>query len=457
MKFSSDVSLTRRSAIAVVSCLWNQPNIIADVENFLLSYNYTSDYWNSIEFKVLSSLKKLEIPKELKLMLENLLQPMGKQIYKWVSHTRFSCQAYPRFSKQIMFTHTEHGTLDYIKTSRLIIDCCSENMLRFHIACIFCLEDVILKLWPDVKHTLLERINTYPFFINVTSVMYWVHYLNGTVKEMMTLYEYCGEKNNFAFAFYLKLDDRCITSINYFLLQMEPDKRQRLILKALQKMLSCARPHDGNILISLFSHLKEKDIDQIINEKTYAVLASLLDWPCTEYFMAVANSSWNNLSNSNYMNIFIDIIESVADYCIGDIYKILAKQFWKFAPLAFKRYVIQKCISGTFLSRLFQYENADDIVQIVLNDCSPDERQQIIFYFESFNICDFLVRKERWKSLKLFVKSCISSPAVLDEFMMLYTTYEFWDKEGSALRTTIFFKNIGEWYNIVDFDLHGTH
>lgn len=446
MEFSSDKSLTNRAAIAVVSSLWNQHCIIADIENLLFSYNYICDHWKFIECKIFSSLKELELPNELKFKLKNLLQPMGKQICKWVSHTRFSCQVYPQFLKPIMFVWTEKGTLDYIKTTRLILECCSDKMLCFHIACIFCIEDVILKLWPDVRHSLLEMINTNSFCVNVTSVMYWVYYLNDDVEELMSFYEYYGEKDPSTFAFFVKLHERCISSVTYFLQKIPSEKRYRLILTAIHRIVSGTRCHDGNILLFLFSYLKESDIAQIINENAYSVLASLLDWPCTEHFMAVANSSWNNLTNSNFLNLFQDIIECVAEFDMGDIYKNLAKQFWKFAPFSFKEYVIQKCISGTFLKRSFQYKNTDDIIHMILNDCSSSEKHQIIFYFESINICDFLVRKERWNSLKLFLKICISSPVVLEEFMDLYAKYKFYDYEASLLRTAIFFKNIKEWY-----------
>lgn len=446
MSFSSNTRLTHKASIAVIASLWNQPDVIVDVKNLILG-SPNNKTWRSIENNVISILHAIMLPKELKLMLNDLVQPMGMQICKWICLTQSTFQACSDFPESIIFIWTERGILDYSKTAKLIIDSSSDKILCYCLACIFCIEEIILKLWPCVGTFFYEKISRDLCAVGSNAVIYWTYYLNGATEKLMSLTEYCGVRNPYEFGLLFILDSKCVSSLSYFLKFIQPERKQRLVFLALQTVFHTTRPHDGNVVVFLYSHLTEYEIDQIVRENCYYVLSSLLEWPCQEFFMPIANSHWNSLSNLDYLNLLQDLAEFVSKYYVGDVYRTLFKQFWKSSPLPFKEYVKGKCLSGTFLSRLFLYENTEEIIQTIFHDCTHDERQHMIFYFEGMNLCDLLVKKQKWNYLKLLVKNCIQDQSTLQEFIKQYKKDKFFlCSEEVKLRGNILFEKMKEWY-----------
>lgn len=445
MEFSSNIRLVDRANIAVISSLWNQCDIVTDIKNFVLD-KPDCQPWSHIETKVFSILENILIPDVLKDNLRKLIQPLGMQILKWVSLVKSTVQAYPNLPDSITFVWNARGIFNYTETTEMFIKSCSDKNLCFCLACIFCIEETILELWPDVGSCLHEKLKRNPGVIEAVAVVYWTHVLSGEINKLMILTEYCGVKDIHVFGF-LFFGVKCISSLSYFLKRINRDSRQRLIKRVLHNIFNATRPHDGNVVFFLFSQLTEYDVKQIIIENVYKVLTSFLEWPCVEFFMPVATSTWKKLSFLDYLNLFLDIVEFISQYHLSDIYINLIKQFWRSTPPSFKEYLIHKCINGTFLSRLFLYKNTDEIIQMIFNDCSAEERQSMIFFFEGMNLCDLLAKKEKWDSLKLLVKNCIPNKYILIEFIEKYKHFKYYiQSKESKLRSEVLFQKMNDWY-----------
>lgn len=447
MEFSYNTSLTYRAVVSVLSTLWNHKSIRKDINIFILE-NEQSKSWPQIEQDVLSAIEKLIVPHTVKIHLKNFVQPMGMQIINWISFTRPVFKTYQHCSLSVCYKWTEIGTLDYYKTAEDIIkQNYSQKILSFCLACMFCMKEIVINLWPDVKEDISDKMVSDMYSIGCITVEYWLSYLSNSVGMETTSHtDFGGVGNACELGLHLALDSNNISSLNYFVNKISPIRKEKVILSGLIKMLHRRQWH-GNILIFLFAHLEKCHITELINNETYRILASLLEWPCQQFFIMVFNNSWNYLSNSEYLNLFQDILECISNYHACNIYKELIKEFWQSSPTHFKEYVILKCTLGTFLSRLFMLRNTTNVIQMIFNECNSEQKQDMIFYFEGMNLCDVLVKKERWDSLKFLILSCIPDKEVLEDFIIHYQNYKpSYQTAETQHRTKILIQNIRQWY-----------
>lgn len=287
------------------------------------------------------------------------------------------------------FAWTPQGTIDRAKTAQVLVK--DENLgaiMRYKLACFYCLEDDIQKLSKEIPEDfgLTSSIHKN---IPLNLVFYWT----------------CKMKNCSIIDFsYKSVFEHCIsfgnkTAAMYFLKLLSPKEMEEVNIKMYE---------DGDFLCFLLSELEEQQQDVIFKSDPFTVLQCLLDWPAQFFFIDTANRMWDYLSKEDYFNVLQMIDHRIVNGCKDWDYKQLFREFWQITPDALKNFDSGKLNKRHLLFLLSKIKDIG-ILQLILQDVSCAIKKELIHSFAMRNFFLRLITHQRWDYLEWFIRECMLS------------------------------------------------
>ncbi|GFT24670.1 uncharacterized protein NPIL_30511 [Nephila pilipes] len=213
------------------------------------------------------------------------------------------------------------GTIDITKTGKSLLQIGDlTDIVRFQIACSFCLEDDIRILWQKLPEWEKECLSTSHTF-SVRS-HYWIPKLKGDEVKVNSEFIFCCG-NPFPNMVQLK----------FLLNEMEIDER----LEALNNVILLTKMDETDMWLCLLQMIIQEQ-EYFFKKYPYQVLLCLTEWPYLHFFLDAAEHIWPYLSKSAFTEVLRWIKLRCQDMQHFD-YNELFEEFWNRSPADFKEYV----------------------------------------------------------------------------------------------------------------------
>lgn len=428
-------SLEDITLINIAVSLWNQHDIRALVKKFFsnspglrASDSVMRGKCREIENRVLENMLQLTMPTCFKEKISSYIQTIGLQIFIWMRYHLSYCQIDLDLPNE--FSWTPHATIDKTKTAEVLIsDDSIDVATRFKLACIYCLEDDIRKLWNQVPDCLKEHFYYVedPYVVlQMELVEFWALYINGEndcIRRIARrrLNRVCSP---FQYAFESAAYSGSKVATEYFL--QKPSQR-----KALRVALNVSKvPHEfkpsinddspkeynSEVLCFLLSKLNEEELVQLFRQRPLQVLYCCLDWPWQSFFLEMASRVWNFLHRRNHHFVLTIILSKIRSGYKDYNYKKLFWDLWEQMSDSDKNYIINDDMSiVSLLDMLLQVEDKESI-KLVLKDATRIEINKLIFSNHGRSLCKKMIVGDKFDLLKFFVQLLISSKDEMVKF-----------------------------------------
>ncbi|XP_065213598.1 uncharacterized protein LOC135840818 isoform X5 [Planococcus citri] len=399
--FPSPADLKEIAAISIAVQLWRQEINTHRMRNTLSELDLDQD--------ILSSTSMPRIPSSILSDIEKYVKRFGMSIQAWLKfHKRlFKNEIFNDF---IDFVGDFDGTIHYVRTAKRIVRCDRvDDVLKFNIACRYCFEDDISRIFPlvsDYAKTL--SISQYRYNLP----FYWVCRLKNQFYKM-------PGPNNYGQPFEEKiLDHRSSLSnsnnpdlawsgVEYFWNLLNANSRRQIALPL--------HYYAGNFTRILCRYLlqtfDEVMLDRFIKGKACHVLTESLHAPLFRsdsrrlYIMA----TWTFLKNKMDSSTFVLIVERIIEilcprpHATKESDKSVYGELWTTAPDHLKQHAIQTVFRE---NSLFKIEHRPELVDeriendadlfaflyAVLSDTSAEDRR-IFWEMHWSNLIHLLLTK----------------------------------------------------------------
>lgn len=264
-------TLEHIALINVTAALWNQ----ADLKDLLAKCYIPSNVrefnsqWYKVEDIAVKKVAKLPLPNQMKEKILCFIKPVGFQIAKWKQfHDRGTADL------PYKFCWTPQGTIDEKKTAEVMIkDKSIDITSRYELACIFCLEDDIPKLWEEMPEGSRKSFYNQEDAMHVMQkelVVLWTYQINEDTDKINSMIEKkLGRRcSPYQSAFQLAAIDGNKVATEYFLQKLTAVERANSLVKTAasvaRRCMDCSGKHAGflretyiEILCFLLSQLDE--------------------------------------------------------------------------------------------------------------------------------------------------------------------------------------------------------
>ncbi|XP_065213595.1 uncharacterized protein LOC135840818 isoform X2 [Planococcus citri] len=277
--FPSPPPLKEIAAISIALGLWRQEINSHRIKNTLNQLNLEQD--------ILSSDSLPRIPATIIPLIKIYIRRAGLSIRQWVDdhsiyhENLFRTEIFNDFTD---FVGDFDGTIHYVRTARRLVQCDRiDNILRFKIACWYCFEDDIIRIWPsvsnDVKYTNVS-------FSSIPLPYYWICRLKNQLYKLprsnsagrSVEEQIFRNSSNSSHAWSLK---------EYFWNRFDVDSRMRIAKKP---------PVNFTKIFSryLLAKFNELELDEFVKGAAYWFIAALLNCKSSSKLIYVRASPNND-------------------------------------------------------------------------------------------------------------------------------------------------------------------
>lgn len=401
-----------------------------DVKNLLRKFYFPSrrgikTKLIEIENILVQKVEKLPLPKNLKEKLLCLTRPVGFQISKWKQFHN-NCNIRVNLPKE--FFWTPQGTIDRKKTAEGIIKAKSITITeRYKLACIYCFEDDIKKLWEKMSEDCRRYFydQDEPLYVNENElVVFWTYHLMGEVDKLDDLFfkRMNRQCSLYQYLFEIAATDGNRAATEFFLEKLTPVEREFLLETVISLSVIRSSVRVGflkesisDIFCFLLSELNEEQQIEVFKRCGYQVLICFLDWPLQIFFMEMANCMWNYLDESIYGELLLQITDKIKHGYKDYDYRKLFGEFWKKTSNDYKKNVFWKNFDVRIVSDLFEIRDKDNI-NLIFQDATPKDKKYLIYSNDAKYICKELTNSDQLDLLKYFIKECLPSENEVIEF-----------------------------------------
>lgn len=432
MNYVLKPSLEQSALVQTAATLWNQ----ADVKDLLAKFDIPSKFdefkskWVKIEAIAVKKVAQLPLPKQMKEELLCIIRPIGFRISKWRQFHHRGCNLKVDLPKE--FFWTPQGTIDEKKTAEVMIkDESIDTATRYKLACIFCLEDDIPKLWDKLSEDCRKSFYDQEDPMNVKQkelVVLWTYQIKGEVDKMESMIEKRMERkcSPHQYAFELAAIDGNRVAAEYFLQKLTSAEREESLVKT-AKCVAKGRIYNrderteflkeiySDMLCFLLSQLDQEQQLEVIKSHPMQVLTCLLDWPWQSFFTETANRMWGHIDKLTYQFVFIHFTGNVIQGYKDFNYQKLFREYWENSPPDYKRHILSDSIFNRIVAELFETKDEDNI-KLVFKDATPHHKSGVIHSEDGLDICKKFISKSQMRLLRYFIKECLPSKQDVEEF-----------------------------------------
>lgn len=461
-------SLEDIALFKIAASLWNQYGIrdildknFRNLPTFQDDYNAIKGRYIKTERKVFENMLQLPLPTCLKKKIEVYIHTIHLQIFMWMQYHLSHCRLDLGPPKELFWT--SYGTIDKKKTAEVLIsDDSIDVATRCKLACIYCLEDDIRKLWNEVpdrqKKTFYSVKDPYTVF-QMELVEFWSLYINGEndcIRKIARrrLNKVCSP---FQYAFECAVSSGSKVATEYFLQKLNPKKALNAALSIPNsihyKFTPCMNDPPGEynteVLIFLLSKMNKTQRKQFFRQRSVQVLKCCLEWPWQSLFLEMARRVWRFLDRGECIIVLTSILFKmlVQDYN----YKKLFQDVWEQMPDTDKNYIINGNRSIVAVLDILLKAEDKETIKLVFKDVTPEEKNKLIFSEKMLILCKTMIYRNQWDSLKFIVQLLISSKDELVKFKQEFgKTIEIDEKWRFMDRFDIFFEILDD--SVLQYD-----
>ncbi|XP_065223063.1 uncharacterized protein LOC135847459 isoform X1 [Planococcus citri] len=374
-------------------------------------------HWERLVYKTTLA----NVPRVINDLVEKYIYKFDRSKQKWFTdHTAFRSYKCPKnciLNDFDDFVTDFKGDVDYVRTAERMMSCDRlDDTVKFEIACLYCFEDDIRRIWPSVRETITSRdVNSFSYF--GLHLPYWIGTLTNQLEktdafevDLATTYE--------------TMFDVCSNSTNrslmeYFWNLMRPENR-------LEKAMDLLNYYDTCLARFILPRLDDQQLGEFVDEFGCILMSDLLECQIDDGKGIVIIPTWmyirNYMNEKQFLKLSIYMLLSfLASYDDDDNRLFYCREIWDNSPHNLKQSAARTILSSTELinklvSRLKNdgIESTPKFVKLLLNmlpSATFDERSSF------WNNCwHQLIVVVRCEYLQRFIKLCFGNEDDITKF-----------------------------------------
>ncbi|XP_034946594.1 uncharacterized protein [Chelonus insularis] len=210
MVYQFQLNLQQRAAFSFAIALWEKEEVIAMMKKFFEfgGFNRKTNSifdWQQLINVVINLWDKSVLPPKLAEEVENILEALGRKIYRWYQYLGKGDQLHLRTDKEVLdlilpIYWTPHGTIDEIeifKSSWLKKKTIKPSAL-YNTACKLALEQYIEALWQIVPINIQKNYSQILYLENYYDqhlLAYWKYCRDGKLEELNDYFSFVMRKS----------------------------------------------------------------------------------------------------------------------------------------------------------------------------------------------------------------------------------------------------------------------
>ncbi|XP_065224187.1 uncharacterized protein LOC135848256 isoform X1 [Planococcus citri] len=412
------VPLKQLSAIVTSFEVWRYEMNTHRMRNNLSDFFENREYCN-IKLKTILP----DIPRVINDLVQEYIEKFQRSLKEWFNRHYETFRSYNSSKRENCilndfddFVTDFKGDVDYVRTAERMMRCDRlDDTVKFKIACIYCFEDDIRRIWPSVCEVITSRV------VNFTDELQYWNYWIGILTNQSDKTD-VREDDHVAICESIFVN--CVTSENrssmeYFWNRLRPDNR-------LEKTSDLLDNDDECVARFILPKLDDQQLSKFVNKYGCFLMTELLDYQLADGIDIVP--TWMYIRNFMNESQFVELSEYMLIFLTSKLggdntHKLFfCRKIWNSAPHYLKQTAARKILSSTELfNKLVSGLNKNGIsestpmfVKLLLNflpSATFDERSSF------WNNCwHQLIAVARCKYLQQFIKLCFGNEVDITRF-----------------------------------------
>ncbi|GBN34075.1 hypothetical protein AVEN_164256-1 [Araneus ventricosus] len=428
MDFNSPASLGFYSSVKIAATLFCRQDLL-----YLEQKQLHLVGWVQVQDSVTQLVRCLLLPKNIEESVQELIQPVGDQIRRWLSKRAFVARC--KVDLYNKFSWTSHGMIDYRKTAEnLIVSQQLDLCAKFTLACLDAVDHYAIFVTRDsyVAKMLVES-NSIPVCRTDSKAEHecflMIRHLMAERPEVgLMLLGSRGLEAGFYESAVKKTASNGNTSLTrYFITKIDPHKKASLVRKLVLNILkSNNRFLNLDTLLFLLSQMDIRQINELFIENTEIVLLRFLEWPLQRHFTKLANKLWNAMSPATFNSILQAIAQHIIQHCSISTnpfgYRDIFRNFWLSSPAEYRRACMNELIIP-ILSSLFRSHGYLNAVLNLFRDESYHEKLETLFFSKAYAVLEILSNENKAKAFESIIQRYFSPNDIPLDFAEKYSEF----------------------------------
>ncbi|CAL1288928.1 unnamed protein product [Larinioides sclopetarius] len=429
MDFNSPASLGFYSSVKIAATLFCRQDL-----QYLEQRQLHLVGWVQVQDSVTQLVRCLLLPKNIEESVQELIQPVGDQIRRWLSKRAFVARC--KVDLYNKFSWTSHGMIDYRKTAENLIESQQLNLsAKFTLACLDAVVDYATLVTQDlfVAEKLIEN-NSIPACQTDSKAEYeyslMICHLMAERQEaawLTRLRRRCAEADFHESAVKKTASNGNTSLTRYFLTKIDPHKRAALIRKLVLDILrSNNRFLNLDTLLFLLSQMDARQINELFVENAEIVLLRFLEWPLQRHFTKLASKLWSAISPAAFNSILQAIAQHIIQHCSISTnpfgYRDIFRDFWLSSPVEYRKICLNELILP-ILCCLFRSHGYFNAVRNLFRDESYDEKLETLFFSKADAVLEILSNENKAKAFEFIIQRYFSPSDISLDFAEKYIAF----------------------------------
>ncbi|KAF8789850.1 uncharacterized protein LOC129957427 isoform X2 [Argiope bruennichi] len=430
MDFNSPASLVFYSSVKIAATLFCRQDLF-----YLEQKQLHLVGWVQVQDSVAQLVQSLQLPKNIEENVQELIQPIGDQIRRWLSKRSFVSRG--KVDLYNKFSWTSHGMIDYRKTAENLIESKQLDLcIEFTLAHLDAVDDYALYVYQDplkLAQVVLED-NSIPVRGTDSKAKYecclmMKHLIIKRFEEDPTLLNSPSalEPNFYESAVNTTASNGNTALTRYFIAKIEPHIKASLVRNQVLKILKTNnRFVNLDTLLFLLSQMDTRQISELFIENTEHVLLRFLEWPLQRHFMKLASKLWNAMSPATFISVLQAIVQHIIQHCSVSInpfgYKDIFRDFWLSSPAEYRRICVNELIIP-IMSNLFCSHGYFSTVLHLFGNESYHEKLEMLFFSNADAVLEILSNENKAKAFESIVQRYFSPDDIPFDFGEKYNIF----------------------------------
>ncbi|KAF8789808.1 hypothetical protein HNY73_007718 [Argiope bruennichi] len=358
--------------------------------------------------------------------LVNLLNPIFMETYKWLKyhgeflkskHSSFDCLEY---LKHLQWTHI--GTVNYRKTAEAMI---RDEMLdidrRFKLACLYCLDEDIQNLWHKLSPLSKKRFynkGRFPrCYLTEEIIIFWTCILKGRVDKLENLLaRRVGNYSSiYQQAFEYFANSGYETATRYFFEKLTCEEKDASLVRTAKSVAGCVNPSFqpfNDVFCYLLSEMNTEQFQNVLENSSYAILRSFLDWPRLDAFPEVAQLALPYFGEDDYDQLHFFLSQKFK-YVYNSAK--LFRNLFLITPKVFRH-------STYYLDDFFERKDTE-MIKFMFRNMDPEETLELVLSRKALHNCYEQIREGKLDFVEFFIRESRLSKEDRERFLVALNFY----------------------------------